>query len=413
MQYTVKIAFLIPLMRFMKTTFALIIAVLVGVAVGFAVGKMRHASSPAEAPPKVEAEAQKEKSASDGGAKPRVEVDQLDYDFGTLDMEGKGQREFTVTNRGNAILELTRGATSCRCTISELERTELPPGESTKIVLRWRPDDNPGPYEQSASFLTNDPERPSFSIVIRGKITTTLRVQPPTLTFSRISGRETSKGTFAVLNYFDRPLTLSDAHFEEGSIQSFFDSSIAPLSEGDIKRYPEAKNGYLVTVFVKPGLPQGPFKQTITLSTDNPDRKALTIPIEGSVGTEISVVGPDWDSEHDVLQLGVVKSDQGAEQKLLLVVRGPYRKETKFKIKDNVPAPLTATLGEPVEIGDGQVLQTPLTIRIPQGSLQVDFLGDVRGNDQGSAAKNAVIELATTHPDTPTLRLQVRCAVEK
>jgi hypothetical protein len=398
----------------MKTIFASIIAaIILGVAVGLAVGGLRHASSPAEGPPKVEADARKEKSAADSGARPKVEVDRLDYDFGSLDLEDKGRQEFTVANRGNAMLKLTRGATTCRCTVSELERTELPPGESTKIVLRWKPDDHPGPYQQSATFLTNDPARPEFSIVIRGKITSNLRAQPASLTFSRISGRETSLGKFAVLNYIDRPLAVSDPRFEESSIRPYFEAKAVPLSEEEIKQYPEAKNGYLVSVSIKPGLPQGPFKQTITLSTDNPDKKELTIPIEGTVGTEISLVGSDWDSVHEVLHLGVVKSSAGASRQLLLVVRGPYRKETRFKVREPLLAPLAVSVGEPTEIGEGQVVQTPLIISVPPGSPQANYLGHIKGNEQGSSVDDAVIELATTHPDTPTLRLLVRFAVEK
>lgn len=380
---------------------------------GILVGWLRLVSSPWEGLPGIDSRAADDHPLPSGSAPlPKVVVDKLEYDFGTMDVEDKGSREFTVSNRGDALLKLTKGETTCRCAASELEQTELLPGKSTKITLNWHPTEEPGPYQQSATFLTNDPRKPHFKITVSGKITATLRIRPMVLTFNRISTRESSQGTVKILSYLDKPLKIGDPRFDENGLERFFQATATPLSDEELKEDLGAKSGFLLTVSVKPGLPQGPFKQTIRLSTNNPNKKEVAIPIEGSVGTEISVVGPGWDSEQDTLYLGTVKSQEGLSRRLLLVVRGPYRKEVHFKLAEPPPAPLKISLGKMTEINNGQVMQTPLIIEIPKGSPQASHLGHVQDN-KDLADDVAVIKLETTHPDTHVFRIPVRFAVEK
>ncbi|MCC6125982.1 MAG: DUF1573 domain-containing protein [Pirellulales bacterium] len=397
----------------MKPVYAFILALLFGVGLGILVGWLRISSVPWEGLPAMDSVAESDSSIPPGsGPLPKIIIDKLEYDFGTLDVEDKGSREFTVSNRGEALLKLTKGETTCRCAAGELEKTDLLPGESTKITLKWHPTDEPGPYQQSATFYTNDPRKPHFKITVSGKITAALRVRPSVLTFNRISARESSQGTVKILSYLDQPLAIGNPRLDENGLERYFDVSSTPLSDREIKEDLGVKSGFLLTVAVKPGLPQGPFKQTITLSTNNPNKKEVVVPIEGSVGEEISVVGPGWDSEQETLYLGTVTSQEGLSRRLLLVVRGPYRKEVHFDLAEPPPAPLKITLGEMTEINNGQVVQTPLLIEIPKGSHQASRLGHVRDSENQSDDA-AVIKLETTHPDAHLFRIPVRFAVEK
>jgi hypothetical protein len=395
----------------MRSYFGLIIALVLGIVIGIAIGGLRIYSTPWEGLPAVDAQPESRDANPAGG--PQAVIDCLEYNFGTLDLEKSGRHEFTVTNRGNALLKLTKGETTCRCTASDLERTELSPGESTKITLNWRPTSEPGPYQQSATFYTNEANKPRFTITINGKITATIRVKPTTLTMSRISAHEITQGTVTILSYLDEPLEVSNPRFEENGTRQYFDLTTTPLSEQELKPSVGAKSGILLTVIVKPGLPQGAFKQTITLTTNNPDRKQVTIPVEGSVGNEISLVGPGWDSEHNVLYLGLAKSQEGLSRRLLLVVHGPYRREVHFKLTEPPPVPLKITLGSMTEINNGQVAQTPLLIEIPKGSPQVSHLGHTEEGGGDIPDDAAKIQIETTHPEIPKLSIPVRFAVEK
>ncbi|NDC63509.1 MAG: DUF1573 domain-containing protein, partial [Planctomycetia bacterium] len=55
---------------------------------------------------------------------PRVEVPEPVHRFGTVGKGATGAHEFEIHNDGSAPLHVTRGATSCSCTVSEFEESE-------------------------------------------------------------------------------------------------------------------------------------------------------------------------------------------------------------------------------------------------------------------------------------------------
>jgi hypothetical protein len=106
-----------------------------------------------------------------------------------------------------------------------------------------------------------------------------------------------------------------------------------------------------------------------------------------------------------MLNLGTVNGRAGAERRLLLIVRGPHGRETRFKVARVDPDFLQVELGKTTAIGGGAAVQTPLIVRIPQGSRPVSRLGTEEG-------KLGEIILETTHPLVPRVRILIRFAVE-
>jgi hypothetical protein len=110
---------------------------------------------------------------------PKVVVDQSRYDFNTLDLASAGSHEFVFSNAGKAPLKLAAGQTSCRCTMSSIEEKEIPPGGSTKVKITWKSNDRPGPFEQTAKILTNDPKQPEITLTISGRSWCSVKFRPP------------------------------------------------------------------------------------------------------------------------------------------------------------------------------------------------------------------------------------------
>ena len=120
---------------------------------------------------------------------------------------------------------------------------------------------------------------------------------------------------------------------------------------------------------------------------------------------EIAVVGRGWDPDTGILTLGEVSRRTGIERKLILVVRGPWRKEVEFKPVRVAPSVLKVSLGQRSEINKGAVVQIPLTIDVPKDSPPMNYLG----SEQGGLGE---IILETAHPQVPKLRILVRFAIE-
>ena len=58
------------------------------------------------------------------GPLPVVDASEIMHDFGSVGVGATGFHEFVVGNSGRAALVLTRGATSCTCTVSDFEASE-------------------------------------------------------------------------------------------------------------------------------------------------------------------------------------------------------------------------------------------------------------------------------------------------
>jgi hypothetical protein len=131
----------------------------------------------------------------------------------------------------------------------------------------------------------------------------------------------------------------------------------------------------------------------------------VEVPVEGTITSDISVVGPGWDGQSGVLTFPAVASGEGAQRRLMLVVRGPHRRKAEFKAVRIVPECIQVDLGETTEINNGVLTQTPLTVRIPAGSPPGNHL-------VGSQGDVGQIVMDTNHPQQPQLRILVSFAVK-
>jgi hypothetical protein len=136
--------------------------------------------------------------------------------------------------------------------------------------------------------------------------------------------------------------------------------------------------------------------------TPNP---TVELPIEGTIDSDISIVGRDWNSDANRLRIGDVQRATGAKRELFIVLRGPKRNDVTITPEKVDPEWIKVNVGkaEPWNTGasgDGGVTRVPLTIEIPPDSPIVNRLG----SDQ---AKFGQVILHTTHPDVPQIRMNL------
>ena len=337
---------------------------------------------------------------------PKVVVDREEFDFGSMDASEEGSHDFVLTNTGRSPLKLSSMKTSCRCTVSVLDKDEIAPGKSTKVALKWKAKEVVGAYRQTARISTNDPDRPVVSLTISGEITVAVRSDPPELVFSQIPPGEQASGEVRLWCHLAGPaLEVLDFKLSDQDIAKYFAVEHTPLSSQRVQREKGAKSGVLLHVEVKPGLPQGPFQQTILLRTNLESNPAMVVPIKGQIGETITVAGPDWNRNRGVLNFGVVSRAAGAQRRLLLFVHGSHCNEVKFTPVRVVPDLIQVQVGETAMGGGSPISQTPLIIQIPAGSRSISLLGPAEG-------ELGEIVLKSTHPAVPQVRILVRFAVE-
>ena len=385
-------------------------------------------------------------TAITSGPAPKLATPEITYDFGRMIVGEKGTHDFAFTNKGEAPLELTKGATSCKCTISGLEQTSIAPGETANVKLEWtaNPGGPGGDFRQTALILTNDPLRPEVTLTIQGKSFAMWDPFPSGVVFTDLQTDAVASATAKVITYGARPPELLSVRVSEESnvttnpveqgdrdvaqaaevpASPYFSATADPLESNEFASITGATGGFLLTVTTVPPLPIGPRTNQLELVFTIPDGEATgeaatgfvpptepeggwlaKLTVQANVVGPLSLAGAQWDATREFVRMGSLSTATGGQTKLFLTAKGEHRGVVRPTVKEVVPASMQVEVGEPTAIGDGVVVRIPLSISIPAGSPTCNHLG----SRQGGLGR---VVLETGHPEVPELTIPVRVAV--
>lgn len=342
---------------------------------------------------------------------PRVGVDAVTHEFGTMQRGTKKSHSFIFTNTGDAPLKLAVGATSCKCTLGEVGDRPLKPGESTPVKLEWVAKILPGPFRQTAKVNTNDPLRAVVELSVSGEVTDASGLIPQQFDLGDIPDTGTKTSSVYLVTYDQEDLEVTATPPETGREEELFDVTVTPLKEEEFPK-DTVVAGVRVDLTVKPGLPIGYLQEWVKLDTNLPTSPELQVLVTGRIKGDISLHGRRYNAEQGVLHLGSVKSSEGIKEKLLISVKGDYSQEASFEVGEVVPPELKAEIGDRKQVND-QKSHFPLTITVPKGTQPMIYLntgvlpsGELQNPD-------GYIILKTNHPRTPEMKLRVRFAVQE
>jgi hypothetical protein len=348
------------------------------------------------------------------GPRPVCEVPETLFTFGTVAVGGKGSHEFVIRNAGEAPLELTKGATSCSCTVSDFEESEggsanakvIPPGGSTVLKVQWRGKGDGGAFRQQASVLTNDPRRPRVAFVVEGTVVPSVAAEPSSLAFPRLSAGSGERAGVKIYTFGTEPPRVESLALEapESRAARFIALSSAPLDAADVAGREGATGGVAIQVELLPGLPIGAVRQTIRVVLRTPDEVTIDLPLEGSVSGDLAVTGRAWDGTNQAVMLGAVSTRVGAQEELFVTAKGPHRESVRPVVREVVPESIEVTVGEPKPVGNGGVIRIPISLRIPPGSPPANHICSPQ-------APGGRIVLETGHPDSPTFTIPICVAI--
>ena len=107
-----------------------------------------------------------------GAAAQVLSVDKRHIDFGDMKQMEDREDEIIVTNTGTLTLVISGVDADCGCTIPELAKDTLAPGESTVIKLLFNSKKFVGPTTKMVHINSNDPNNPTVSIMLTSTINT-------------------------------------------------------------------------------------------------------------------------------------------------------------------------------------------------------------------------------------------------
>lgn len=324
------------------------------------------------------------------------------YDFGTMDRYATQNHTFVISNGGDEPLILNLGKTTCKCTLGELTKGELQPGETTEVKLEWTARTIGEQFEQSAEINTNDKNNNPLQLTVHGHVFDVMRLDPEQFTLNGISASDPFTARLRLMARKEPNLTVLGHSWAKPETAQFFDVSFEPIAQEDLGDEKVA-SAVAIVLQTRPGLPLGQLSQTLKVTTNvNPD-EPLEIPLHGSVASDISIVGPGVKSEHLLVDLKTIQRGVGAKQTVYVIVKGERRDETTVKIASVAPAEqFSAELGE-ADRSNPKLVRYPLTIEIPPDALPI-----VR------AARDtyARIKLEIEHPVVKEMEIRVRYVVK-
>jgi hypothetical protein len=289
------------------------------------------------------------------------------FDLGTVARGSKVHHTFKLVNRSGQEVHIASWRTKCGCTEVHVGAREIPPGLQTGIEAVIDTTKFQGP---KSSGLTLVIDRPYYTEVdlnltcfIRGDITLTPG-QVDFGTVQRSAGPELSLNLVyagGVPNWGITKMQTRSPHLS------------ARIQEQG--RTYEGQLSYLLTATLKPGIGNGPFKDEITLFTNDPSSPAIPISVTANVQTAVTVTPSP-------ILLGRVKA--GETIKRTVIVRSPQ----PFKLLALKPSKdeLSATTDPD---GAGPIHKVDLTFKAPA----------VPG------PYNGVVEIETDVKDEPPTRL--------
>jgi hypothetical protein len=338
------------------------------------------------------------------GPPPKVAVEGSDeFNFGRAEKEVEHRHVFVIRNVGKGPLTLEKGQTTCSCTVSEIERTEVSPGGSTKVTVQWKAK-SLGPFRSGAQVLTNDPDqdRQTLDLIVSGEIVSSYRMEPGQIVFTSVTATKGASGSARIFSFTTDDLDVQRPEFVTATIARFFDLKVEKMTAEQLKDEEGAKGGVVLHVTVKPGLPAGPIAQRIRFHLNLPGEPEIELPIEGRVSAPIEVISPLWDSELGVLKIGRIRPSEGGKFELYLLVREEAQGKAHLTVGD-CPPPLKLSVGQPEKL-DAAATKVPMTLEVPRGSRPVDHWGTEDG-------KLARILLDAGLPDAKQLQILVQYIV--
>jgi hypothetical protein len=237
--------------------------------------------------------------AADGSGVARIFVEKPVFDFGTVSEGEIVSHVFEISNQGDGPLLITSHHAVCGCTSTILDDSEVMPGKTAQLEVRFDTNGFAGSESKIARVNTNDPKTPSLALSLQGQVQREVSATPARVFFGKVSkGKATTQNI--VVSSMAGSVSITDV-----------------VSKSDyIKIDRAAKNGAgQFSVTLLENTPVGILREAVVVTTTSKTRPAITIPVFARV------VG-DYELFPSEVSFGLIdlesQASQSAEQTVIL-----------------------------------------------------------------------------------------------
>ncbi len=315
--------------------------------------------------------------AADG---PQMIVPEMIKDMGTVAQGEVVDVEFEIANEGNETLEIKAVRPTCGCTVADFDR-QVEPGKSGYIKAKLETRDFSGPISKSILVMTNDPQNPTVTIVIKTTVHPYVEILPRALIRFNAVQHEPMSQKITVVG------SENESNFEVTGVTSgadFLAATIRPLPEGELLAGKSSKQ-WEVELSMKDDAPVGPVNTTLEIQTNHPKARTVPVKVFGVVRALLHVTPSQ-------VQFGSVAAKKQPGRNLIVVNNrsGGAKIEVRSATVNDA-----AFAAEVVTIEQGRRYQITVTVK----------------PDATPGPRDAVLTINTSDAEFPEVKVPVRANI--
>jgi hypothetical protein len=288
--------------------------------------------------------------------------------------------DFAIVNEGDETLEIKAVRPTCGCTVADFDR-EIAPGQTGYIKAKLDTRDFSGPISKSILVMTNDPQDPTRTLVIKTEVHPYVQVLPRALVRFNAVQHEPMEQKITVV------ADEEEKDFKVNAVKSsvpFLLASVRPVPADQLLAG-KSPQQYEITLTMKKNPPVGPVNTVLEIETNHPKAKMVPVKVFGVVRALLHVTPSQ-------IQFGTVEAKKQPGRNVIVINNrsaGVAVTVTDAAVND------PAFKAEVVPIEKGRRYQVTITVD-PNAS---------------AGPRDAVLTLKTNDPEFPTMEVPVRANI--
>jgi hypothetical protein len=315
-----------------------------------------------------------------GIAGPKLEVPEKILDKGIVAKGDVVEAHFKLVNEGSETLVVKSVRPTCGCTVADYDR-EIAAGGTGWVKAKLDTADFSGPVSKSILVMTNDPQDPTVSLVIKAEVKPYVEVLPrPLIRFNALKYEQMTQKVTIVSGDGQRDFKVTGVD----SSVPYLKPSVRQLAK---EEYIPGRPGpqYEVALSLAEDAPMGPVNAQLSVTTDHPKAKTVAIKVYGVVRALLHVTPPQ-------IQFGTVEAKSNPGRNVIVVNNRTGGGGVEVTSADVTDSAFDATVSA---IEEGRRYQVTVTIK----------------PDAEPGTRDALLKLATSDPEFPELTVPVRANI--
>lgn len=216
-------------------------------------------------------------------AAPQAVVPGSVVDVGAIAKGDPVKHTFEIRNEGTAPLKITRVKPTCGCTVAKYDR-RIAPGATGSVEAVVETEKIRGAIAKTVHVLTNDPDNPKISLVIKANVKARIEADPGYARFIAVQGEGAQTSTQTVW-------APGRSDFEVVRVVSpyrFVTADFRRAAEGEGKAG-RGEPEWSIDLTLAANAPAGALADHLQVHTNHPQQKVLEIPVSGFVRPVLTV----------------------------------------------------------------------------------------------------------------------------